>query len=80
MQAEIWIEPLVDMGSGGYKRDREPRASPTAAKLLQSCPTLSDPMDRSPPGSFAPGIFQARVLEWAAIAFSVLPYPQPQST
>ena len=41
-----------------------------AAKLLQSCPTLSDPMDCSPPGSSIHGIFQARVLEWGAIAFS----------
>ena len=37
----------------------------------QSCPTLSDPMDCSPPGSSVHGIFQARVLEWGAIAFSV---------
>ena len=42
----------------------------TAAKLLQSCPTLCDPTDRSPPGSSIHGIFQARVLEWGAIAFS----------
>ena len=41
-----------------------------AAKSLQSCPTLSDPMDCSPPGSSIHGIFQARVLEWGAIAFS----------
>ena len=41
-----------------------------AAKLLQSCPTLRDPMDRSPPGSSVHVIFQARVLEWGAIAFS----------
>ena len=41
-----------------------------AAKPLQSCPTLSDPMDCSPPGSSIHGIFQARVLEWGAIAFS----------
>ena len=40
-----------------------------AAKSLQSCPTLSDPMDCSPPGSSIHGIFQARVLEWGAIAF-----------
>jgi len=38
-------------------------------EVAQSCPILSDPMDRSPPGSSAHGIFQARVLEWAAIAF-----------
>ena len=42
----------------------------TAAKSLQSCPTLCDPMDCSPPGSSVHGIFQARVLEWGAIAFS----------
>ena len=41
-----------------------------AAKSLQSCPTLCDPMDCSPPGSPVPGILQARTLEWAAIAFS----------
>ena len=45
-------------------------AAAAAAKLLQSCPTLSDPMDGSPPGSSVHGIFQARVLEWGAIAFS----------
>ena len=42
-----------------------------AAKLLQSCPTLCNPIGGSPPGSPVPGIFQARVLEWVAIAFSV---------
>ena len=45
-------------------------ASATAAKALQLCPTLSDPMDGSPPSSSVHGIFQARVLEWGAIAFS----------
>ena len=45
-------------------------AAAAAAKLLQSCPTLCDPIDGSPPGSFVHGIFQARVLEWVAIAFS----------
>ena len=39
------------------------------AKLLQSCLTLCDPMDSSPPGSSVHGIFQAKVLEWGAIAF-----------
>src|SRR5574340_605744 len=39
-------------------------------EVAQFCPTLSDPMDCSPPGSSAHGIFQARVLEWGAIAFS----------
>ena len=41
-----------------------------AAKSLQSCPTLCDPRDGSPPGSSVHGIFQARVLEWVAVAFS----------
>jgi len=41
-----------------------------AAKSLQSCPTLCDPIDGSPPGCPVPGILQARVLEWVAIAFS----------
>ena len=41
-----------------------------AAKLLQSCPTLCDPLDGSPPGSPVPGILQARTLEWVAISFS----------
>ena len=41
-----------------------------AAKSLQSCPTLCDPIDSSPPGSSIPGILQARTLEWVAISFS----------
>ena len=45
-------------------------AHTATAKSLQLCPTLSDPMDCSLPGSSAHGIFQARVLEWGAIAFS----------
>ena len=45
-------------------------AAAAAAKLLQSCPTLCDPIDSSPPGSPIPGILQARVLEWGVIAFS----------
>ena len=46
------------------------QGSPIAAKSLQLCPTLCDPRDGSPPGSSIHGIFQARVLEWGAIAFS----------
>ena len=42
----------------------------SAAKSLQSCLTLCDPIDGSPPGSSVPGILQARTLEWAAISFS----------
>ena len=41
-----------------------------AAKSLQSCPTLCDPRDGSPPGSPVPGILQARTLEWVAVSFS----------
>ena len=47
-----------------------PAAAAAAAKLLQSCPTLCDPIDSSPPGSPIPGILQARTLEWVAISFS----------
>ena len=45
-------------------------AAATAAKSLQSCPTLRDPIDISPPGFPVPGILQARTLEWVAISFS----------
>ena len=45
-------------------------AAAIAAKSLQSCPTLCDPIDGSPPGSPVPGILQARTLEWVAISFS----------
>ena len=45
-------------------------AAVAAAKSLQSCPTLCDPIDGSPPGSATPGILQARTLEWVAISFS----------
>ena len=48
----------------------QPAAAAAAAKLLQSCPTLCDPIDGSPPGSPVPGILQARTLEWVTIYFS----------
>ena len=44
-------------------------AAAAAAKSLQSCPTLCDPIDGSPPGSPIPGILQARTPEWVAISF-----------
>ena len=56
------------------QKKREPRilaAAAAAAKLLQSCPTLCDPIDCSPPGSSVPGILQARTLEWVAVSFSI---------
>jgi len=46
------------------------RKAAAAAKSLQSCPTLCNPIDGSPPGSPVPGILQARTLEWVAISFS----------
>ena len=46
------------------------RSAAAAAKSLQSCPTLCDPIDSSPPGSPIPGILQSRTLEWVAISFS----------
>ena len=47
-------------------------AAAAAAKSLQSCPTLCDPIDGSPPGSAVSGILQARTLEWVAISFSIV--------
>ena len=55
------IATHVDIGEDSAK---------SAAKSLQSCPSLCEPIDGSPPGSPIPGIFQASVLEWGAIAFS----------
>ena len=59
-----------EMG-GRFKREGiYVSAAGAAAKSLQSCPTLCDPIDGSPPGSPVPGILQARTLEWVAISFS----------
>jgi len=49
-------------------------AAAAAAKSLQSCLTLCDPIDSSPPGSSVPGILQARILEWVAIKDPILRY------
>ena len=59
--------------SNMYRRrsvERQIFTAAAAAKSLQSCPTLCDPTDGSPPGSPVPGILQARTLEWVAISFS----------
>ena len=75
------LQALDDMVSAdiGILRNRIDQASldysyarwvAAAAKLLQSCPTLCDPIDGSPPGSPVPGILQAKTLEWVAISFS----------
>ena len=61
------------MWTNGNHRKTERQISydiPYAAKSLQSCPTLCDPIDGSPQGSPVPGILQARTLEWVAISFS----------
>ena len=55
---------------GHPKRWLSTKPAAAAAKLLQSCPTLCDPIDGSPPGSPIPGILQARTLEWVAVSFS----------
>ena len=70
----IWQEcrgsnPLLYGDNGGYDDDFLWKFA-AAAKSLQSCPTLCDPRDDSPPGSPVPGILQARTLEWVAISFS----------
>ena len=57
-------------GWGGWTDGRLELTYAAAAKLLQSCPTLCDPINGSPPGYAVPGILQARTLEWAAISFS----------
>ena len=54
----------------GNPLQRSAAAAAAAAELLQSCPTLCNPIDGSPPGSAVPGILQARTLEWVAISFS----------
>ena len=57
----------------GWRGHMNAAAAAAAAKSLQSCPTLCDPIDSSPPGSPIPGILQARTLEWVAISFSIVP-------
>ena len=61
---------LMIMRWGDYLGLYEEFPAAAAAKSLQSCPTLCDPIDGSPPSSPVPGILQARVLEWGSIAFS----------
>ena len=56
----------------GSRREYKHHFAAAAAKSLQSCPTLCDPTDGSPPGSAIPGILQARTVEWVAIAFSTV--------
>ena len=62
--------PRQDLDYHERTWDQNPQAAASAAKSLQSCPTLCDPIDGSPPGSPVPEILQARTLEWVAISFS----------
>ena len=63
----VFRKAIIQNYSG---RQDESLAAAAAAKSLQSCPTLCDPIDGSPPGSPVPGILQARILAWVAISFS----------
>ena len=72
---EISFIPAV----GPYK-DNWLISAAAAAKSLQSCPTLCDPRDGSPPGSLIPGILQARTLEWVAISLKPLSRVRPSVT
>ena len=71
-----WTENLENNSPQGRKEldttkvTQHTCTAAAAAKSLQSCPTLCDPIDGSPPGSPVPGILQERTLEWAAISFS----------
>ena len=60
----------VGPGFHGANAKTTHTSSAAAAKSLQSCPTLCNPIDGSPPGSPVPGILQARTLEWVASSFS----------
>ena len=66
----IWKFMLHGLLKPGLKNFEHYFPSMCYAKSLQSCPTLCDPIDGSPPGFPVPGILQARTLEWVAISFS----------
>ena len=66
---EMGYEPRCNLTFSNDVKNKT-SAVAAAAASLQSCPTLCDPIDGSPPGSPLPGILQARTLEWAAISFS----------
>ena len=78
-KVKAMVFPLVMYGYESWTIKKADRKTPiqyaaaaaaAAAKSLQSCPTLCDPIDGSPAGSLVPGILQARTLEWVAISFS----------
>ena len=64
-----WDSPGKNTGVGCYFLLQCVKVK-SESEVAQSCPTLSNTMDFSPPGSYVHGVFQARVLEWGAIAFS----------
>ena len=64
------LELLRMFNLRGFNEEMAHTAAAAAAKSRQSCPTMCDPRDGSPPGSPVPGILQARTLEWVAISFS----------
>ena len=75
IQRSIWISSNEVDETGAYyaewsKPEEKTPIQYTAAKSLQLCPTLCNPIDGSPPGSEIPGILQARTLEWVSISFS----------
>ena len=67
-ESTLWMWTLEQWTK--MKSPSKEEESAAAAKSLQSCPTLCDPTDGSPPGSPVPGVLQARTLEWVAISFS----------
>ena len=72
VRSHLLGELVKDAAPRVFTRERSHRhpLPAAAAKLLQSCPTLCDPIDGSPPGSTVPGILQARTLAWVAVSFS----------
>ena len=72
---KVWVVQIEKSNQSQHCLKPKPNpeqgpAAAAAAKSLQSCPTLYDPIDGSPPGSAVPGILQARTLDWVAISFS----------
>ena len=70
IKAMVFPVVMYSCESWTIKKAAAAAAAAAAAKSLQLCPALCDPIDSSPPGSTVPGILQARILEWHAIAFS----------
>ena len=71
LESELLVSRGEDRGKDRMRSwDWHIHTAAATAKSLQSCPTLCDPIDGSPPGSSVPGILQARTLEWVAISFS----------